>query len=55
MKETTVHLSEEEFLWVKSKGNNYLRHLVQYMMFLEDALSGRSFFVGKDALKGAGE
>jgi len=35
MKETTVHLSEEEFLWVKSKGNNYLRHLIQMLMKLE--------------------
>jgi hypothetical protein len=38
MKETTVHLSEEEFLWVKSKGNNYLRHIVQLLMKLEALL-----------------
>ena len=35
MKETTVHLSDEEFAWVKGKGNNYLRHLVQLLMKME--------------------
>lgn len=35
MKEITVHLSEEEYEWVKGKGNNYLRHLVQMLMRLD--------------------
>jgi hypothetical protein len=35
MKETTVHLSEAEYAWVKSKGNNYLRHLIQLLMNLD--------------------
>jgi hypothetical protein len=35
MKEMTVHLSETEYEWVKSKGNNYLRHLVQFTMKME--------------------
>ena len=36
MKETTVHLSDEEYAWVKGKGNNYLRHLIQTLMLLGD-------------------
>jgi hypothetical protein len=35
MKEITVHLEELEYDWVKSKGNNYLRHLIQMLMKLE--------------------
>lgn len=38
MRETTVHLSDEEFAWVKSKGSGYLRHLVQLLMGLERLL-----------------
>jgi hypothetical protein len=40
VKETTVHLSEAEYAWVKSKGNNYLRHLIQLMMKLDVFLIG---------------
>ena len=35
MREITIRLSEEEFAWVKSKGNNFLRHLVQWSIYLD--------------------
>ena len=36
MREITVYLTEEEHVWVKERGgNNFFRHIVQWMMMLE--------------------
>jgi hypothetical protein len=38
MKETTVHLTEEELAYVKAHGSNFLRHLLQARMALDNLL-----------------
>jgi hypothetical protein len=36
MKEVTVHLSETEYEWLKDQGgNNFLRHMVQWAIWLD--------------------